>query len=728
MKTAVICHAPVQIGFLTDSGTVRFAWGELPVNMQEFDSALVVFERSCGDDSREEWCKKAETAVAHCQARGIPVAIYSPETEGTGGIPASLAKNCKCVICASNDIAKQYAQVLGADRVWVPKSCFNPREWNPIGCKASEPFRRIVPRKDNPRFMDDVQQTLASGTVAIADYDVELSNRYPVAVIVVDSTEEQTGIARFSPEEIYERRMTAVRTVMSHDTIEDRAVEYRVRMGLPVDGCIRRVLVVAEQMTSHVKEMFARQSYAERVLVSLDELTEAAYAQADAIAFFSDSLEYGEFYLEDMLNAFKYADCDYATQETCCVHGEIRPGHEHEYVSSMPDRDRTVFLRDRFKLADLPPANCGEDLANGYAIGGLGCWQGEHPRSEAEMHPVVSVVVPVHNNGAFLYGRAFPALRRSSLFPKMEIIIVDDGSTDGVTPLIASCLARRYQNVRTFFFQDGGSGTASRPRNKGVELASTDWIVFHDPDNEAVNDGYAKLLDKAIESNADIMIGNTMYIGETRMIFNYYRNWFGNDDSVKVIRGGKDWLKRTSFLPANIQGMVIRKSFLQNLGLSQVVGGAGQDSLLCQQMFFYGGAIAFMPITVQIYFAEREFSIVNSIGPKFYAKYAVTERARVDWLKSAGLMDDYLSLRFVQYTVGWYFKKLSSLDCEKSEAATRALFDLLRLYADSYDWRDPAIDKFLLFCAVGAWRDAWTAAAEEIARIEARRKNRKDKP
>ena len=260
--------------------------------------------------------------------------------------------------------------------------------------------------------------------------------------------------------------------------------------------------------------------------------------------------------------------------------------------------------------------------------------------------------------------------------------------------------------------------------DKGVELASADWIIFHDPDNEAVNDGYAKLLTEALKADVDIAVGSTLMIGESRMVFNYYRNWIGKGESVKVVRGGRDLLNRISFVPANIQTMTIRKDFVKSHGLHQVVGGAGQDSLFCQQMFAEAGAIAFTPATVQIYFAEREFSIVNSVGPKFYAKYALTERARVDWLKSSGLVDDYMSRRFVTYIVGWYFKKLASLDREKSEDATRALFKLLRIYADVYDWRDYAIDKFLVSCAAGAWAEAWAAVADEVARIEKRRKKR----
>ena len=68
----------------------------------------------------------------------------------------------------------------------------------------------------------------------------------------------------------------------------------------------------------------------------------------------------------------------------------------------------------------------------------------------------------------------------------MTVYLIDDGSTDENTIKIINKLANRYDNVKTFFFGDGGSGSAARPRNKGVEISTEPYITYLDPDNEAI--------------------------------------------------------------------------------------------------------------------------------------------------------------------------------------------------------------------------------------------------
>ena len=68
----------------------------------------------------------------------------------------------------------------------------------------------------------------------------------------------------------------------------------------------------------------------------------------------------------------------------------------------------------------------------------------------------------------------------------MEILLIDDGSTDEETINTISDIKNKYTNVRTYSFTDGGSGTASRPRNKGIELATAKYVTYLDPDNEAI--------------------------------------------------------------------------------------------------------------------------------------------------------------------------------------------------------------------------------------------------
>ena len=106
---------------------------------------------------------------------------------------------------------------------------------------------------------------------------------------------------------------------------------------------------------------------------------------------------------------------------------------------------------------------------------------------------LISVIIPVYNTGRQLYGKAVPSLLRSSMFKNMEIIVVDDGSTDRETLLIEDYLSRHLSNMVLYRFNDRGSGSASRPRNKGQDLATGRYTVFLDSDDEIIDDSLSKL-------------------------------------------------------------------------------------------------------------------------------------------------------------------------------------------------------------------------------------------
>jgi glycosyltransferase involved in cell wall biosynthesis len=88
---------------------------------------------------------------------------------------------------------------------------------------------------------------------------------------------------------------------------------------------------------------------------------------------------------------------------------------------------------------------------------------------------LISCVVPVFNGAAYLL-EAIASIEAQTWRP-LEIIIVDDGSTDE-TPAVIASLGDRVRSLR----QDNAGPAAAR--NRGVEAASGSFIAFLDSDDE----------------------------------------------------------------------------------------------------------------------------------------------------------------------------------------------------------------------------------------------------
>ncbi|UDL03325.1 glycosyltransferase family 2 protein [Marinobacter sp. CA1] len=90
--------------------------------------------------------------------------------------------------------------------------------------------------------------------------------------------------------------------------------------------------------------------------------------------------------------------------------------------------------------------------------------------------PRISVVIPTYNRAHNLT-RAIQSVLAQTC-PPMEILVVDDGSTDGTEQLVQQQFGSRVRYLRQ---TNAGSAAA---RNRGIEHAGGDWIAFLDSDDE----------------------------------------------------------------------------------------------------------------------------------------------------------------------------------------------------------------------------------------------------
>lgn len=107
-------------------------------------------------------------------------------------------------------------------------------------------------------------------------------------------------------------------------------------------------------------------------------------------------------------------------------------------------------------------------------------WLSEHDAPdflESDTDPLVSIVMPVWNR-VEMVGRAIRSVQ-SQTFSAWELIVVDDGSTDG-TPEVVERIAETDRRVRLIRRRHGGVSAA---RNGGIEAAGGHYLAFLDSDN-----------------------------------------------------------------------------------------------------------------------------------------------------------------------------------------------------------------------------------------------------
>jgi hypothetical protein len=123
---------------------------------------------------------------------------------------------------------------------------------------------------------------------------------------------------------------------------------------------------------------------------------------------------------------------------------------------------------------------------------------------------LVSVIIPTFNSCELLK-EALRSLEGQTLSPdRLEILVIDDGSTDGTWPFLSTQNGRR--NLHAFLRPH--SGMAGAGRNTGIEHAVGKYLFFHDADDYLGEDALRRLVSAAEQAGSDVVVGRSCRVGE----------------------------------------------------------------------------------------------------------------------------------------------------------------------------------------------------------------------
>lgn len=121
----------------------------------------------------------------------------------------------------------------------------------------------------------------------------------------------------------------------------------------------------------------------------------------------------------------------------------------------------------------------------------------------------VSVIVPVYNTEKYLE-KCLDSIAEQTL-DDIEIVIVDDGSTDSSPEIIRQFKEKYSDRVKTFTQANAGQGKA---RNVGIDLSDSEYIGFVDSDDVIDLNMYSDMYDAAVKNDADLVECDYSYVNE----------------------------------------------------------------------------------------------------------------------------------------------------------------------------------------------------------------------
>ena len=132
------------------------------------------------------------------------------------------------------------------------------------------------------------------------------------------------------------------------------------------------------------------------------------------------------------------------------------------------------------------------------------------------MDELISVIVPIYNTEKYLV-ECVESLRKQT-YSNIEIILVDDGSTDASIE-ICDEFAEKDSRVKVFHKKNEGVAVA---RNFGIQQSNGQYVVIVDSDDVAVDRMIEVLYTQIKEKDADIAVGNYYIYDESDGNFYYY--------------------------------------------------------------------------------------------------------------------------------------------------------------------------------------------------------------
>lgn len=230
--------------------------------------------------------------------------------------------------------------------------------------------------------------------------------------------------------------------------------------------------------------------------------------------------------------------------------------------------------------------------------------------------PKISVVIPVYNGEKYL-DNCLQSLIAQTFFANMELLLINDGSTDGSGAMMEEYV-KKYPQIRAFHIPNGG---VSNARNLGILHARGEYIAFVDADDWVESDCYESMYACSNNGKADIVAAGLMIDEGDRVLLTIVPA-----DTEHVLTG-KETVRL--FLRGDLDVHVFNKLFKRTIATEVSFHSElriGEDKLYLAQCLMQAERVCLMDRSFYHYYQNKDSVMHQAFSEKHLDDIPVGQR------------------------------------------------------------------------------------------------------
>lgn len=212
----------------------------------------------------------------------------------------------------------------------------------------------------------------------------------------------------------------------------------------------------------------------------------------------------------------------------------------------------------------------------------------------------ISVIIPVYNSSEYV-ARSIHSVCTQTISEKIQLVIVDDCSTDDTLAVIENILAKNnYLGEVKIVCHSHNQGVAIA-RKTGIDNADGDYLLFCDSDDSQEIDMCERMLKEAIKGNHDVVICDYVMTDGIKKTF------YGHSYVV-----GEDYIKNLSMakFDSSLCNKLVRRNIYRHEKFIFPELPFAEDGVFCVQIGLLSNSIGYVPERLYNYY-QRPTSLTR---------------------------------------------------------------------------------------------------------------------